>query len=58
MTRRVRFDLVIGRVVRDERGHKVGRVHDVRVEEGRGALTVVECRLSFSCQGPFFSATL
>ena len=40
--RRVRLDLLHGRLVRDVDGRKVGRVHDVRADEVNGELVVVE----------------
>src|SRR5512132_592340 len=45
MTRRVRLDLAIGRLVHDEHGKRVGRIHDIRAEEEKGALLVVEYHL-------------
>jgi hypothetical protein len=43
--RTIRLDQLVGRVVRDENGQRVGRIHDMRAEEKNGALVVVEYHL-------------
>ena len=42
MSRHIRLDDLVGRVVRDEKGQVVGRIYDIRAEESNGALEIVE----------------
>jgi sporulation protein YlmC with PRC-barrel domain len=41
-THRIRLDDLLGRVVRDESGQRIGRVYDMRAEERDGELVIVE----------------